>query len=211
MIKLEILDGTTPMLEKIAELSYGMALESLSVAGSLVQRESRKSLLSQSHNWHHYYKDGKHIIFKDTASARKLGARMSSSGGRASPNSMANFITSYLMKKNLTVVVGGRHPSFTPEVRKDGVVTGRLPRVSATSKGTQAILTKLDQGVENEHYDRATLARFKGAQYVARNFMDKGVSASKSGVLEALTSRYESLLHKAVERANVKIVRRKIA
>jgi len=210
MIRLEILDGTTPMLEKILELSYGMALESLSVAGSHVQKAARKSMRQQSHNWNQDFINGKRRIYKTARQPRELGLRMSMKrAGLANPRSMSNFIKWYLMEKHLTVVIGGRHPSFTPIKREGGQVKGYMKRISATSKASHAILEKLNSGELNENYDRKSMPRFKGAEYVKnRNFMDKGANAAKGAVLDAMTRRYESLLHKAVNNANIRVVKR---
>ena len=62
-----------------------------------------------------------------------------------------------------------------------------------------------------EFYARESYPLFEGAKYVKnRNFMEKGYANSKSMILDTLTTRYESLLHRAVDRANVTAERRVI-
>lgn len=210
--RIQILDGTTPLLAEIVKLSYGMALESLSVAGAKVQKEARNSLRSKSHNWFQQISNGKRRIYTDGATNRELGLRMShSDGSLANPSSMSNFITSYLMEKSLTVVVGGRHSAFSPKKREGGKVTGTLNRVNGVSKASHGIIHKLNFGERNSEHSwdgKDSMARFKGANYVARGFMEEGLSASRSGVIDAMTKRYGKLLHRAVDRANVKIITR---
>lgn len=210
-IRIEIFDGTTPMLEKIRLLSHGMALEMLSVAGSHLQREARKSMRRQSHNWHQLFRNGKIVIKK--ADLRELGLRIShSDGSLANPNSMSNMITSYLMEKSMTVVIGGKHKSFVPNSRDGGVVTGKRSRVNAVSKSTHSILHKLNFGERNEHHTwggkKESMARFANAKYKGYDFMEQGYSSARSDIVDAMTRRYESLLHKAVNRADIKVRRR---
>lgn len=216
-VKIEIYDATTPLLEKIALLSRGVALESLSVAGSKIQKAARSALRSHSHNWFQYVRDGKVIIKKEENALRELGLRMShSSGDAANPSSMANFITSYLNEKSLLVVVGGRHKSLTPTKFDNGEAVGKMGRVSGVSKQSQAILHKLNTGERTitdksgniQHtWDGQTksMRRFQNAKYKGRRFMEAGYSSSASSVVDSMTKRYELLLGKAVNRATIKV------
>lgn len=207
-IRLEILDGTTPMLEKIMLISHGMALETLSVAGAHLQREARLAMVRKRHQWANEIEGGKRRIYKMQNANRELGLRMAREGGLANPKSMSNFITSYLNEKSMVVVVGGRHKSFTPNKRRDGEVVGTMPRVAAVSKASHAILHKLNFGELNENYTRKSMRRFRGAQYTGYRFMEEGYAAAKGQIEDAMTRRYETLLHKAVNRAKVKTIKK---
>lgn len=209
-IRIEIQDGITPLLDKILELNYGVALESLSIAGAAVQTAARSAMIKQTHNWYSDVIDGKRRIFKAYRQPRELGLRIShDTASVLNPRSMANFINSYLMEKHLVVVIGGGHPSFTPKRRVNGIVVGNMPTIKATSRGTQAILNKLNTGELTEEYSRKSMPRFKGAQYVKnRNFMLIGANSAKGDVLSAMTTRYEALLHKAVNNATIRVVKR---
>jgi len=217
-IRLEVFDAATPMLEKIMQISYGMALESLSVAGAKVQSAARKALKSKSHNWHQLIdlETHKRKIFKDMSQARELGRRMSyDSGGDASPNSMANMITSNLIAKHLTVVIGGKHKSFQPRRYKDGKDQGSFGgRVKGVGVDTFGILHKLNAGERNQDHNWAgskkSMKGFELANYQAYNFMEEGAMMAQGAVLAAMTTRYESLLHKAVNNANIRVVKRNI-
>lgn len=214
-IRIEIFDGMTPMLEKIQLLSHGMALESLSVAGSHLQREARAAMRRKKHTWHQIFKNGKIIV--QQGELRELGLRIShNDGSLANPDSMSAMITSYLNEKSMVVTVGGRHKAFTPTKRENGVVTGKLKRVGSVGKQTHGILHKLNFGGklsdQLEYYDRGdNPANFKNATYRGYDFMGQGYRNSISSITEAMTSRYERLLHKAVNRADVKVKSRGIA
>jgi len=211
-IRIEIFDGTTPMLEKIQLLSHGMALEMLSVAGSHVQREARVAMRKKSHNWHQVFRNGK--IVAEKGELRELGLRISHvDGSLANPNSMSNMITSYLNERAMVATVGGRHKAFTPTKRKDGVATGKLKRVGSVGKQTHGILHKLNFGgrlnQQLPYYKRGdNPEQFKYVKYTGYGFMAEGYNNAKSAVVDAMTTRYERLLHVAVNRADIKVRRR---
>lgn len=217
-MRVHIFDNTVPLIDKIIEVSRGMALESLSVAGSQIQKEVRKSFRKNTHHWHQRInaKTGKREIFKDESVSRKLGYRMSRNTGKASnPKNMSSMITSYLMDKSMTVVVAGRHPSFVPEERRDGMLTGKkFKRVGGVSQQTFDILSKLNFGgklPDHKWNGGGSIKNFAGANYVARNFIDEGFNASKNLVLESMTKRYEKLLHKAVNNAKITTSHREVS
>lgn len=206
-IRIEILDGITPMLEQIAYISKGAALECLSVAGAHLQRQARVAMRRKHHNWVSFTRDGKRVILKANASTRQLGLRMSAAGGLDNPDSMSAFITSYLDEKNDLVVVGGRHPRFTPNKRRDGKIVGTMGSVPGVSKASHAILHKLNFGELNDEYKRVSMRRFAHARYVGYHFMEAGYNAARSSIEESMTKRYEKIVHKAVLQADVKIRR----
>ena len=210
-IRIEIFDGTTPMLEKIQLLSHGMALECLSVAGNILQKNARNVMKRKQHRWHHLVVDGKRRI--RLGNMRELGLRIShSTGSILNPDSMSRMITSYLNEKAMVVTVGGKHKSFTPNKRENGVVTGKLGRVPSVDKRTHGILHKLNFGgtldEQLPYYERTkanSMPMFKNAKYVGYNFMQDGYNESKGAIVEAMTDRYSRLLHKAVNTANIQI------
>jgi hypothetical protein len=208
-VKVHVLDGAIPMIDKIMERNIGVALESLSVAGSHIQRGARTAFGRHEHNWQQRINQNteKRQIYKSD-SKRMLGYRMSyATGGSASPDNMKHMITSYLDEKNMLVVVGGMHKGFTPNERKDGVITGKKSYVKGVSKHTHSILHKLNFGERNEHHNwdgGDSMKSFEGADYVARHFMEEGLSSSQGAMLDAMTRRYEKTLYKAVNNANIK-------
>ena len=210
-IHIEVFDGTTPMLEKILELSYGMALESLSVAGSALRDEARTAMRSKQHHWFQKLtRDGRMVLYRNPDKLRQLGLRISHSSGRVDdPDSMSSFITSYLMDKSLTVVVGGRHPAFYPVKRRNGQPVGRLGRVAGVSKRTQAILHMMNFGQALPDYEESYPS--KGGKREAYRFMEEGYTRARGRIEDAMTRRYEALLSKAVDRANVTIKKRTVA
>ena len=103
----------------------------------------------------------------------------------------------------------GKHPAFTPMKRRDGKVVGTLPRVSGVGHETGEILSKLNFGGRRPNHlwnGKPSIPNFKNAIYQKNNFMEEGWSKAQSSVINSLTKRYESLLHKAVNRANIKAV-----
>jgi hypothetical protein len=208
-IRVEIFDGTTPYLEKVAKISLGMALECLSVAGAIVQKNAQNEMRRQKHHWFQKIgKDGKIKSYYNPNQLRELGLRVSSKNAKeVDPNSMSKMITSYLMENSFTVVVGGKHPRFHPKKRDNGIVTGYLKAVDGTSKRTFAILHKLNTGESDAHYDteggRYAKNRRKGYQ-----FMDKAYRSSQAAIIDAMTRRYERLFHKATN--NITVEARKV-
>lgn len=214
-VRLTITDGLNPVIDKIVELNRGVVLESLSVAGSHVQKGARGAFkASRKHHWHQKLVEaaegkilGKRRIFK-SSEAREFGRRMSYETGKdAKPDSMVNFINSYLMKKSLVVVIGGKHPSFKPTVYKDGKVAGSLKRVAGVSKHSQAILHKLNTGKRNSDHRWAegqkSINQFN-EKWQGREFMSKGFFSASGAVNTALGDRLLGLLDKQISRIEVK-------
>ena len=216
-IKITVSDGLTPMLDEIFKLNYGYGLQTLDYAGMKIQKKTRDSMSNQMNNWFQIYKEVKQGKNKGKTTRRivqlknyhQLGDRTSHQnlGGKASPSSMKNFVTSYMMPKAMTVIVGGKHPSFTPIKYRDGKVVGTLKRVNAVSDSTHALLRKLNNGNMNEEYKslhrKKSMKRF-GANPAYKNngFYEKGRNASMGQVRDIMTSKMEALLQKAYYRAN---------
>lgn len=195
------------MLEEILKLNVGVALESLSVAGNILRNNARNSMKSKSVHWSTDYANGKKLIKKDASALKELGLRITASGV-ANPSSMANMITSYLMPKSLVVVVGGKHRTTTLTKYRDGKPAGTI-RVKGVGKSTQAILHKLNFGEITEDYSRGnseeSIKGFKNAKYVGYHFMEEGYRNSTAAIADAMTIRYEKILGRAIDIANVQV------
>lgn len=214
-IRLTIYDGMNPLLDEIAKLSHGVALESLSVAGSKIRDSARAEFeRSEGHQWFQKIIKGKsrklgnRRIYQNKDSYKIFGLRTSyETGGLAKPPSMKNFITSYLMGKSFTVVIGGKHPKFRPIKYREGKVQGRMATVEGVSKASHAILHKLNFGEQNEHHrwkeGKKSIEQFKG-RWKARHFMGKGYAQARPAVNEALTKRLLQHIGKAVNRVEIK-------
>jgi hypothetical protein len=210
-----VYDGLNPLLDEIANLSRGVALESLSVAGSKIRDSARAEFeRSEGHRWFQQIlnksvgKLGNRRIYQSKDSYKLFGLRTSYKTGQLSnPPSMKSFITSYLMDKSLTVVVGGMHPKFKPIIYRDGKVKGTLPSVAGVSKRSHAILHKLNYGEQNEYHrwdeGKESIKQFKN-KWKPRHFMGKGYGQAKPAVNEALTKRLLQHVGKAVNRIEIK-------
>ena len=215
-LKLTIFDGATPMLDKIAEIHYGMGLDALDHAGSTLRDATRKALIRSSHNWWQKVKNGKRIIYK--GGQRPTGHMMSHrTGSTHRPGNIASFITSHLMERSMTMVVAGKHKAFRAKTWRNGKVVGYQNRTSATGKASYAILKKLNDGgtYEEQSNDYKTLTRtkmmerFESARYQKRNYIEEGRGAAMGDVKEIMTKQLEKLIGQQINRVNVKA--RKVA
>lgn len=211
-IRVEVYDGNIPLIDEMLKISVTVALQGLSQAGSKIQKYSRKNFEMYRHGWLQEFAGGKRTIRKSGENAKQLGLRLvHNSGEDADPASMKNFIMSYLMPKHLMVIVGGAHPGFTPVKYENGAVAGTLPYQNGVSKQGQAIIHKLNTGERNEHHrwdgSAKSMARFEGATYIGRGFMDKGFNSARAEVAQAMTTLAEANFHRAVGNVEVKIRR----
>jgi len=216
-IRLEITDGLNPILDKIAALSRGVALESLSVAGSKIQKGARDSFKREvGHHWRQEIIDeatkkrvlGKRKIIYDTRTMKLMGVRISYETGKlAKTPSMFNFISSYLMEKSMVVVIGGKNPGFYPARYENGEFVGNLKWQPGTSKASHAILHKLNFGEQNAEHrwdeGRKSISQFEG-RWKKRNFMSKGYFSAVPAINEALNSRLLKLLDKSIKRVEIR-------
>ena len=212
-IKIEIFDGQIPLLDEISKAHYGLGLDALDHAGTVLRENTRKALLSsQRHSWSMTIsKTGKRRIIFNPKEKQNPGIRRSHSTGKpfGGNGNMANFINSFLMEGKLTMVVAGKHPSFKPKRRRDGKVVGFERKVSGVTEQTYQILRKLDSGDADAEY-RKHVNRpldkeiFPNARYARRDFIAKGRSASMSRVSSIMTSTLEKAIGRQVNRANIK-------
>lgn len=210
--KIQIFDGLSPMLDEVAAANYGLGLDALDHAGGVI-RDAQRAAFRSNQDWRQRYvrnKKGKIVRLISKRGLNILGQRISHKNMKNSdsPPNMKSLITSYLNAKQMYVLVGGMHPAFTPMTRREGKVVGRQRRVSGVPKSSYAILQKLDSGSTDGDYTSLvrpkSMARFKNAQYKARNFMARGRASASAKVKDIMTSKLESLIHKQVNRTRVK-------
>ncbi len=207
MIRIEIkAEGGIKTIDQIYEVSRIAAMEALSKAGNRLRENSRQEMRSsRASEWIDTYKRSKDGTIKRTVKPKNtmkaFGARQSrgarnTAGTFDTPASMANFINSYLMEKNLTMVVGGKHRNFRPKLIRDGEIRGFGNRVSGVSKRTHNILEKLETGKANEDSSNKLFNNsFKG-----RFFMQKGRASSMSYINETMTTTLAKLIEKQMIR-----------
>lgn len=207
-IRIEILDGTSPILDKIATISLGLALECLSISGDIVRKNARNRMRQSRTNWFARKSNGKILWYKHPSATKELGRRISmKSGSPVNPDSMSNMINSYLMEKSYTVVIGGSHPRTKPKRRENGEVKGYLPPLPPVSKATKAILHKLNTGQQSADYKNPH-QQYKNPRYLGYHFMEKGYMDSKAAIIDVMTRRYETMFGRATN--NIKAQARKV-
>jgi hypothetical protein len=218
-LKIQIYDGATPMLDKIATIHYEMGLDVLDHAGQKMRKSIRQafSWSTNNHKWHQQYINGKIKIFK-SARDYKFGSRLYHIGksNSADPENMANFINSWLQPKHMQVVVAGKHKGGVQAIRRDGKTIGMSKKISGVSKSTYRILQKLNEGGKtdgsydkltrtNAEYEKSRKGRFDNAFYKPRKFIEAGRNASLGEVKELMTNTLEKLIQRQVNRVQVKM------
>jgi hypothetical protein len=219
---IEINDMTTPMLQAIRTVSREVAYEQMSKIGNAVRKKAGNQM-TMSKNRHHWLQrkskiTGKLYSYKSKSETKELGQRTNPNGDIDNPDSMRNMISSFLMEKNGTLVVGGRNKAFTPVTRKDGVITGTGRRQSSITKHTQSIIHKLDTGErEIKTGDRGTFKHgwgaggiikesvFENPKFKGRHFMMKGFGDSIPYMRSQLTAGYEKTVGRAVNKVKVNL------
>ncbi len=204
MIKVEITDNLTPLLDELENRIHGLVGEALQVAGSKIASASRQKMQAMSHHWFNAVVNGKYQEWYNPAATKELGARIShTDAGSISPASMASQISFYLSKKGTTVTIGGAHPRFTPIRFKHGIAVGTYGKSNPPvgSKG-RAILHKLNTGEvtsENPYYgtEKQNLA------YKSRHFMEAGYREALPAASEAFTNRFKEVFQITVEGLDV--------
>jgi len=180
-IKVGIYDGAIPVIDFIAQRSFNLARESLSVTGAKLQNQMRKDITTYHHNWFHgegkkipisivghksevdYILKRNRYIWKDVARTRTLGDITHHDGSRSYPNmvkNIAQMITFYVPTSDskstnmLQMTVGGANKAFRPEEIIDGKVTGRrFKEVGRKDKRTRSIFEKLNSGKVDRFHD----------------------------------------------------------
>lgn len=204
-IRLVVFDNVTPLLDEMAKISVGVANQSLSKAGAHIQREARKSMRSKT-TMYHVEKKGK-IQILTKGESKELGLRMVGDT-IANPSSMANFITSYQMPKDLLVVVGGRHKAFTPFRYQDGKVVGNMSRQKGIGSASHGIIHKLNFGgtlaEQTDGYKKTDRRGLESKKFRGYHFMEEGFKNAQASINKSMTKDAELIFHTAVKNTNVK-------
>jgi hypothetical protein len=213
-IRLEVTDGFNPIMDKLKDLSRGVALEGLSVAGSHVKDAARSQFKkSAKHRWAQKIAEekgvlGRRRIMQTESPNNVFGRRMSHKTGETdSPDSMAAFITSHMMEKSMVVVIGGRHKKSKQQKYENGEFRGYTAPIGPITKEAHAILEKLNSGERNEHHKwkegKKSIKNFDG-KWHGRQFMSKGFFSAQAAVSQALTKRLLQNLDKAIKRVEIR-------
>lgn len=215
-LKITIFSNELAMLDEIAKANYGQGLDALDHAGSKIRKAQRAALRASTTNISRFYdkKGNLKIVKKGRVKIQQvLGQRIShrNKGQMADPSSMESFITSNLMPEHMTMVVGGKHRDLRPKIRRDGKVIGDAEIVKAVTKYSYAILQKLNSGDASDSdyqkiYKNPTEAKvFKNTKFRKQNFMEKGYASARGAVAEIMTTKLEQMIHKQINRVDVKI------
>lgn len=221
-IHLTIYDEATPTLDKIALLSKHSALAALDQAGMELRDATRKAFReSMPSKYKVTIVNGKRVWTKGGLNS-EFGKRLNHK--KAGPNSMGDMINSFLMDRQMTMVVSGMHKSFTPRFysaeSKQGTTDAIFGRkVGQVLGGSWQILKKLNDGGRFKNLD----PKYKGTRmgedtkpigkdgnprYEGRHFIERGRSMAMGRVQDIMTAKLEALIYKQVNRATVKAVER---
>jgi hypothetical protein len=207
----EINDMTTPMLSVIRVTSKDVAYEQMSKIGDHTRKRAKDRMGYTRHNWLQKPKGGRLTPYLSKTKTKILGQRTTRDGSVDNPKSMGNMISSNLMEESGTLIVGGRNKRKKVIYRRDGKIvgTGILPTIT---RHAQSIIHKLDTGERNEAHGwgstgskKKSMEGFKNADYRARGFMLSGFRDATPYMQTALTSRYEEIVGRAVNKVVVKL------
>ena len=224
---IEISDATTPMLSAIAQVSAYSAYEQMGKIGYKAKKNSgiRMKSLKNRHHWFQRprktakianRKRGERTPYYDPNSAKELGQRTDPKGNISATASMENYITFNLMESSGVMVVGGRNKKKYAYRYNDGVRGAQDQLVPGVTNQSQAILIKLDQGKRNAYHgwgkmnDKDSMKSFRNANYKAHDFMGQGFRDTLPYMQDQLTTEYERVVGRAVNKVNVKVSTRRI-
>lgn len=220
-VRITIYDGATPMLDQIALISRMAGLAALDKAGKELLKSTREAFkASTSHYWHLTIVNGKRRYWYGQPRA-EFGKRQSPTG-KAGPDNMVQHITSYLMDKSLTLVVGGKHKAFRAKyygsawdagVRDPAQVKEAGNRTGHTDKGTWEILNKLAKGGRlSQQSDAYKNTRLKYPHvgpsdpfFRPRNWHDRGRSAAMPAVQNMMGDMLAQMIGRQVNRTTAKV------
>ena len=180
---------------QIRILSREVALQQMSKSGNAV-RESMRSALKSTSTQYMTRVGKKGDAYLRKTSTRVFGQRESHTvdGMTSNPESMESFITSFLMEKSETLVVGGANPRFTPLLRTDGEVVGTGTPVGAVAPASIAILHRMDTGEKNSNYPAHSML---SPDLEGRGFMNAGMLAASGRVRAYLAGGYFQVMRQA--------------
>lgn len=208
------------MLDKIAQLSHHSALAVLDQAGMELRDSTRKAFRESM--------PSKYSVFVVNGKRQWRKGNLNSTFGKrfnfkkAGPDSMGDMINSFLMARDMTMVVAGMHKNFTPRFYSAEAKRGTTEpifgkRVGQVLGGSWQILKKLNDGGRFKNLDpkyKATrmgedtkpIGKDGNPRYEARRFIESGRSRAMGKVQDIMTNKLESLIHKQVNRATVKAI-----
>ena len=213
-MRIEIFDGTTPLIQSIALVSEEVAFENMSKIGNRMRVNAGKKMNQQRHR-HSWLtkasKNGKRTPYYSGSKQKNLGVRTKANGTTDNPRSMANMISSNLMEISGTLVVGGVNKGRTVIVRRDGERVG-TSRLNSVSRHSQSIINKLDTGKRNEFHGWGSsgskekpMKGFEKARYIGRGFMSDGFRATIPYMKSELTESYEKTVGRAMNKTRTKV------
>jgi len=185
-----------------------VAMEQLSKSGNAVREGMRNALKSNGANYiTRVGANGPYL--ERVTGGRQYGLRESHTQDLqdSNPPSMANMITSFLMEKSQTLVVGGMNPRFTPLLRRDGKVVGTGSSVPAVGAQTAAILHRMDTGKQLADYPTRSMLT---DNVEPRGFMLAGITKTRGKVQGYLSRGYTEAVKNTVNKTDVKIIKRVI-
>ena len=201
-------DGIFHAFRQIEILSREVAFEQMSKAGNAVRESMRSALVGNT--TFVVTRVGKNGPFLQRTSGRNLGMRESTTQDNlvSSTPQMSQFITSFLMEKSGTLVVGGANPGFTPLLRRNGEVVGTGRYQSAVSPTTIAILHRMDTGEMNSQYPRHSKLT---DDFTPRHFMTIGMATASGKVKAYLAGGFLRVMREAHRVHPVEVITRRIA
>lgn len=201
-------DGIIASFRVLSVVAREVAMEQMSKSGIAVQKSMRKALSSNGSNYiTRVGANGPYL--EKVVGGRQYGLRESHTQDNvdSNPPSMGSMLTSFLMEKSQTLVVGGMNPRFRPLLRKNGKVVGLGSAVPAVGARTAAILHRMDTGEQLADYPIRSMLT---PDAEPRGFMLKGIRNASGNVRAYLSSGFSEASSKAVNKAEVKIIRKVI-
>lgn len=192
----------------LAFIAREVAMEQMSKSGNVIRERMRSSMRSEGTNYiTRVGKNGPYL--EKIEGGRQYGLRESHTQDEveSNPSSMANMISSFLMEKSNTLVVGGMNPRFRPLLRRDGEVVGTGKAQAAVGPRTAAILYRMDTGVLLSDYPTRSML---SPDAKPRGFMSRGIERAEGDVRNYLTKGFDSVTAKAINQADIKIIKRVI-
>jgi len=221
-IRMEIYDGVTPIIDFIAQRSYGFARQALTETGMDVKDKIQSSINHYHTDWWHgrksqIPKDAKNVvkmqngryIWREIGHSHALGMMVNHSTGEPMNRNIIDSLSSYISPEGgLSVTIGGSHKAATIKKYKDGVVDGDYGVLKARSAKTKAIFHKLNTGEINEDhpYYKKGRDKYEGrlSPYIKnRNFFEMGRIWATPTVVNKMNKYYQKLLPQIANNAKI--------
>jgi hypothetical protein len=206
-------DGT---LDQLAIANKELAIDALYQSG-IVLRTNTRDAFRMAHTEYTQYinKNGKKRWKKGIGN---FGDRINLEKRSHKPTSMENLITSFVMERQMTLVVGGMHKRAVGDnaqwIMRGGKRIGKSNFTHGVGKGSYAILDKLNSGDTSgsEYQDVQAQYRARGhsvfeqngqrMRFKPRNFIEQGRVMSMGKIKEIMVTKLEQAIGKALNRDN---------